>query len=153
MNKIKHPPAFVIRKYAAKNRLQLLQVWERAVLATHHFLLPADFEAIKTLVYTIDFNGFDVYCLFDKNRLAGFIGVHERKIEMLFLDPDYFGRGGGKILMQYAISELSADTVDVNEQNTSAVQFYRYMGFETYQRTERDDQGKAYPLLRMRLNE
>ena len=71
---------------------------------------------------------------------------------MLFLDPDYFGQGLGKILMNYAINELSVDKVDVNEQNINAVNFYQRLGFKTYERTDKDDQGKDYPLLRMKLN-
>ena len=43
-----------------------------------------------------------------------------------------------------------ADKVDVNEQNTGVVAFYKKLGFETYERTEKDDRGKDYPLLRMR---
>ena len=48
-------------------------------------------------------------------------------------------------------SPEEAKQMDVNEQNTKAVEFYRKFGFETYERTEKDDEGKGYPLLRMKL--
>lgn len=143
--------AFIIAKYTEKDRSQLLQVWESSVLATHHFLTSADFEEIKALVQSIDFNQFEVYCLHSENRLAGFIGVLDKKVEMLFLHPDVCGQGWGSRLLRFAMTELLADKVDVNEQNTSAVHFYRRHGFEVYERTETDDQGKPYPLLRMKL--
>ncbi len=70
---------------------------------------------------------------------------------MLFFSPEYIGKGLGRKLTDFAISELKADKVDVNEQNTNAVKFYKKLGFKTYERTEKDDQGKEYPLLRMKL--
>jgi len=140
-----------IVKYSDKYREQLLDVWEKSVLATHDFLIPSDFHAIKEIVKRIDFNAFDVYCLLQNDELAGFLGVAEQKVEMLFLSPNYFGKGLGKKLLHFAISELSADMVDVNEQNTNAVGFYRKFGFKTYERTDKDDQGRDYPLLRMIL--
>jgi putative acetyltransferase len=141
-----------IVKYSDKYREQVLYVvWEKSVLATHDFLKPSDFHAIKEIVKTIDFNSFDVYCLLQNDELAGFLGVAEQKVEMLFLSPNYFGKGLGTKLLHFAISELSAGMVDVNEQNTNAVGFYRKFGFKTYERTDKHDQGRDYPLLRMIL--
>ncbi|WP_435655920.1 hypothetical protein [Brucella pituitosa] len=40
-------------------------------------------------------------------------------------------------------------TVDVNEQNTQGVGFYKHMGFGQVGRSELDDQGKAYPILKL----
>lgn len=141
-----------IEPYQEKYRKQLLAVWEDSVLATHKFLKPSDFKEIKSIVKTIDFSVFDVFCLMDGNKLLGFIGVIDEKVEMLFISPKHFGQGYGKRLMRFAMSFLNANKVDVNEQNTSAVGFYQVLGFKTYERTEKDDQGKDYPLLRMKLS-
>jgi len=140
-----------IEKYSDAIRNQLLQTWERSVGATHAFVTPADLEEIKTLVYTINFNELQVYCLMDNSILTGFVGVAENKVEMLFVDPAYIGKGCGKQLLLYAMEQLLAHKVDVNEQNKHAAEFYRRFGFEVYERTEKDDQGKNYPLLRMQL--
>jgi putative acetyltransferase len=142
---------FKIEKYSDKYRNQVLDVWEKSVLATHNFLKPSDFEEIKILVQTFDFNDFDVYYLKQGNEVAGFIGVVKQKIEMLFLSPEYIGKGFGKKLTDFAFLKLNADKVDVNEQNTNAVKFYEKLGFKTYERTDKDDQGKEYPLLKMKL--
>ncbi len=130
---------------------QLVSVWEKSVKATHHFLSPQDFISIKEIVRSIDFNAFEVYCLVKVSEVIGFIGVLERKVEMLFLDPGYFSQGLGKRLVDFAIADLKVDKVDVNEQNASAVKFYLKLGFKTYERTDKDDQGLDYPLLRMKL--
>jgi putative acetyltransferase len=142
---------YKIETYTDNDREQILNIWEKSVLATHDFLKPTDFEEIKALVQTIDFNHFDVYCLKQNNEVAGFIGVAEQKIEMLFFSPDYIGKGLGRKLTDFAFSELKADKVDVNEQNSKAVKFYEKLGFKTYERTDINDQGKEYPLLRMKL--
>ena len=140
-----------IKKYSEYHREQLLDVWEKSVLATHDFLKPEDFKAIKQAVFNIDFQEFEVYCLLKSSILLGFLGVAEQKVEMLFLSPDCFGQGLGKKLMAFAVQVLKANKVDVNEQNKQAVHFYKKLGFEIYERTDTDDQGKPYPLLRLSL--
>jgi len=142
---------FEIKKYNDAYRDQILAVWEKSVLATHHFLAPADFMEIKALVASIDFNRLEVYCLLHSGNVIGFTGVADRKVEMLFLHPDYFGRGLGKKLLDFALTELDADKLDVNEENSVALLFYIKAGFEPYDRSETDEQGRNYPILRMKL--
>lgn len=142
---------FKIEAYNDNYKPDILKVWEQSVLATHDFLNKADFYEIKVLVQSFNFNDIQVYCLTKDELVPGFIGVADRKIEMLFLDPKFFGQGLGKMLMEFAIKELAADKVDVNEQNVKAVMFYQKLGFEIYERTDKDDHGRNYPLLRMKL--
>ncbi|MFD2035911.1 GNAT family N-acetyltransferase [Belliella marina] len=141
---------FQILPYSNNFRSQLIDVWEKSVLATHSFLKPSDFESIKELVQSMDFNELDVFCLVQEEKVLGFIGVFDFKIEMLFLSPDYIGKNLGRKLLDFAINDLRADKVDVNEQNEHAVGFYQKFGFVVYERSELDDQGNAYPILRMR---
>ena len=81
---------------------------------------------------------------------VGFMGVQEQKIEMLFLHPDYFRKGIGKMLVERAFSELKVEYVDVNEQNPSATRFYERMGFKTFKRNECDSEGNPFPILEMK---
>ncbi|RZJ81804.1 MAG: GNAT family N-acetyltransferase [Flavobacterium sp.] len=141
----------IIHPYNEKYRQEILEIWESSVLATHDFLSPTDFVEIKELVANLNFNHFQVFCSVCENTVMGFIGVADEKVEMLFLDPKYFGYGIGKKLLTFAVNELNADKVDVNEQNTKALKFYQNFGFEIDERTDKDDQGRNYPLLRMKL--
>jgi dihydrofolate reductase/ribosomal protein S18 acetylase RimI-like enzyme len=143
--------SFQVLPYNDSCRPQLLFVWEQSVAATHHFLTPADFQEIKEMVATIDFNAFRVFCLLHNDSVIGFIGVADNKVEMLFISPAYIGKGMGRRLMDVALNELDANEVDVNEQNPNAVNFYRKLGFEVYERAQKDSQGKDYPILKMRL--
>ncbi|XDD49338.1 GNAT family N-acetyltransferase [Leptospira sp. WS92.C1] len=132
----------------------MISLWERSVRETHKFVSPEDIEYFKSLVVDIDFTLFRVFCcLSEDESLIGFIGVSENKIEMLFLEPEQIGNGIGRLLIEFAIQELKATEVDVNEQNLHAVLFYSKFGFRTYDRTELDSAGKNYPILKMRLSE
>ena len=142
---------FEINPYTEVYRQQLLTIWEKSVLATHDFLTSVDFEEIKEFVSNVDFRDFNIFCLTKGNLVLGFIGVVDKKVEVLFLDPEYFGQGFGQRLLNFAVKELNADKLDVNEQNTKALKFYQKFGFEIFERTEKDDQGRNYPLLRMKL--
>ncbi len=142
---------FKIEKYTDKDREQILNDWENSVLATHHFLTSTDFEEIKELVSNINFNDLQIFCITKENLALGFIGVADKKVEMLFIDPKYFGQGLGLRLLNFAVKELGANKVDVNEQNEKALKFYQKFGFETFERTVKDDQGRDYPILRMKL--
>jgi putative acetyltransferase len=141
----------LIHPYNEIYRQEILAIWENSVLATHHFLSLTDFVEIKQLVANLNFNEFQVFCSVNENTVMGFIGVADEKVEMLFLDPKYFGHGIGKKLLSFAVDELNVNKVDVNEQNTKAIKFYQNFGFQTFERTDKDDQGKSYPLLRMKL--
>lgn len=141
-----------IKPYTNEFRDQIIAVWEKSVRATHDFVKGEDIDYFKSVVLTIDFTLFDVYCAINlAGEVIGFIGVADQKVEMLFLDPTYIGKGVGKQLMEFALENLNVTGVDVNEQNRNAVAFYEKFGFKTYDRTEKDPEGKDYPILKMRL--
>ncbi|QNF33659.1 GNAT family N-acetyltransferase [Adhaeribacter swui] len=140
-----------IAPYHEKFKNQLITIWEKSVKATHHFLKPGDIAFYKEILKNTDFTTFQVYCLMQGDRVLGFLGVADGKLEMLFLDPDYIGQGFGKKLMLFALQKLQVNRVDVNEQNTAAVQFYRNFNFVPFNRTEKDATGKDYPILEMKL--
>lgn len=129
----------------------VVDVWEASVRATHHFVTESDIEIFRPLVYD-ELPHTELACVRDADgMLIGFIGIAEGKIEMLFVHPDYRGHGIGRTLINYALNERGATSVDVNEQNDQAVGFYLWMGFEVVGRSELDGNGKPYPLLHMRL--
>ena len=70
---------------------------------------------------------------------------------MLFLSPSERGKGIGRQLLQYGVQHYGIREVTVNEQNPQAAGFYEHLGFETYRRTDCDENGDPYPLLYMKL--
>mgnify|MGYP001627471679 CR=1 FL=1 len=131
---------------------EITDLWQASVKATHHFL-PIDFtEKWKDQVETVFLPMVELYCAKnEEGKIVGFIGIAEQKIEMLFLDPNTRGKGIGKQLTEFAIQNLQANAVDVNEQNEQAVGFYLKMGFKQIGRSEKDAQGNDYPILHLSL--
>ncbi|MBW7982297.1 acetyltransferase [Enterobacillus tribolii] len=141
-----------IQKITPNDLPALTDLWEASVRATHHFLTAADIVALRPFVAEALLSGLPVYKAVNTNNEAqGFIGVDGHRIEMLFISPHVRGQGIGKQLLAFATGTLSANEVDVNEQNDQAVAFYQHMGFETFARSELDGQGNPFPLLHMRL--
>ena len=128
----------------------LTGIWERSVMATHDFLKEEDFNEIKATLITNYFPNVNLYAIADKGVYAGFIGLSPDSIEMLFIDSDRRGRGYGSALIEFA-KQHSATKVDVNEQNPSALNFYKAKGFRIIERDETDDAGRPYPILHLSL--
>ncbi len=134
------------------NYAELVEVWEASVRATHDFLTDADIRFLKTLMAKDFLPMVSIaYVPDEQGAIAGFVGVADKKVEMLFIKPQSRGQGVGKTLLRYAVCELKADCVDVNEQNPSALGFYLKQGFEVIGRSSVDGMGKPFPLLHMKL--
>lgn len=133
---------------------QLLTVWESSVRETHLFLSEDEIENIKKYVPQALKNISHLIIAENNSGLPiAFMGIEERKLEMLFVLPEERGKGLGKKLIQYGIEHYSVNELAVNEQNPLAKGFYEHMGFQVYQRTDHDEQGNPYPLLYMKLEE
>ena len=129
---------------------RITDVWEAAVRATHHFLADGDVAYFRPLVRNTYLALVNLTCVRDAGgNVVGFAGVAENKIEMLFVHPEWHGRGVGRRLLEHAVRMQGATEVDVNEQNPQAVRFYEHMGFRVHARSPLDSLGKPYPLLHM----
>ena len=128
----------------------LAGIWERSVMATHDFLKEDDFNEIKAALIPDYFPNVDLYAIADNGEYAGFIGLIFDSIEMLFIDSDRRGKGYGSALIEYA-KQRGATKVDVNEQNPSALNFYKARGFSIISRDETDEAGRPYPILHLSL--
>ena len=131
---------------------QLSEVWESAVRQTHTFLSESEILRIKG--YVPDAIGNVARLLVsmdDSEKPVAFLGLEGSRIEMLFVDASHRGQGIGKQLVAFAIEKYAASEITVNEQNPLAIGFYEHMGFQTYKRTDFDEEGNPYPLLYMRL--
>lgn len=142
--------AFSFRASGADDDARLYEIWLEAVRATHHFLTPADLDAIgrevrehyvgqAALTVAIDGDGWPL----------GFMGMTGTHIDALFVDPACHGRGIGRALV--ALSR--AATVDVNEQNPGATGFYAHLGFAVVGRSPLDGDRRPYPILHLRRAE
>ena len=128
----------------------LIEIWESAVIATHDFLAEADFLYYKSQL-PIYFNHVTLYLFKIDNEIKGFIGISEDSIEMLFIHNNFRGRGVGKQLLEYVINNFNINKVEVNKQNTQALEFYKYLGFKEVRYSDVDSEGKNYPIISLEL--
>jgi len=141
-----------VRPARVEDRERLLELWERSVRATHHFLDDSDVVALRPLVAEeLASDAVDWWVLVSATEaLIGFLGFASDTIEALFIDPDHHGQGGGKFLVAHAQSlSAGALAVDVNEQNEAALGFYKALGFSVVERSPTDAGGWPFPMLHM----
>lgn len=129
---------------------QLVGLWDKSVRTSHHFLTEAAIQALRPCVREALVGGPLLAVAEREGTIAGFIGICEGKIEMLFVAPEAIGHGVGHVLISWAIHEHGAHYIDVNEQNHHATTIYQHWGFTVYERTPTDDAGRPYPILKMR---
>lgn len=129
----------------------LVGLWDKSVRASHHFLAEVDIRHLTPFVGEAIRGVETLLVMYQGNRPLAFMGVENRKIEMLFVAPGCFGNGFGKQLVRIAMEQYHVCYVDVNEQNPQAEGFYRHLGFRTFERTETDGQGNPFPILKMKL--
>lgn len=131
----------------------LVKIWEDSVRKTHSFLTEEDIAYFKPLILDSYLYAVDLRVVRDSDgQILGFLGVAEGNLEMLFLHSDAFGKGLGKLCLEYAIHEMGVNKLDVNEQNEQALGFYLHCGFKVIGRSELDPQGKPFPILHLALN-
>ncbi|MEJ5080470.1 MULTISPECIES: acetyltransferase [unclassified Ochrobactrum] len=139
-----------IRKSNPADAPALTAIWRASVLATHHFLSREDFAEIEKLVGEQYLPNVEVDVIEDDGKPVGFMGMTDNNIDSLFISPVQRGKGIGKHMIAHAKKQGTL-TVDVNEQNTQGVGFYKHMGFVETGSSETDDQGRPYPLLHFKL--
>jgi putative acetyltransferase len=143
---------YTIQKASPTNYPEITKLWEASVRATHHFLSELHIQFYKNRIPNDYLPALDVFCIkTDDDKIAGFIGLSDDKIEMLFVDPEFFGCGIGSALTNFAINEKGISRVDVNEQNPLALKFYNSLGFKETGRSDLDGEGNAFPILSLEL--
>lgn len=130
---------------------ELIAVWLDSVKATHTFLSEENIDELIPFVQKGLQTISKLIVAYEFNRAVGFMCIEDDKIEMLFVQSDCIGTGVGKSLISEAIHKYNVQYVDVNEQNPNAAAFYQHFNFTTFERTDFDEQGNPFPILKMRF--
>lgn len=129
---------------------ELLLLWNDSVRTTHRFLTSDDVERLVSVVRQALASVDCLIVAWHGKRPVGFVGIEGHKIEMLFVASACHGCGFGRRLADIAIREYGCCRVDVNADNPQAEGFYRHLGFEPFERSETDEQGNPFPVIRMK---
>jgi len=139
-----------LRPSRATDGEAVVDLWRRAVDATHDFLSAEDRQAIDAEVAAFLPHAPLLLAVDAQDRPQGFMLVDGTHMEALFIDPDVRGQGIGRQLVEHALAQHPQLTTDVNAQNAQAVGFYLRMGFVETGRSALDGQGRPYPLIHLR---
>ncbi len=138
-----------IRTSRPQDGQPVVEIWRKAVDATHDFLLPEDRVSLEALIRGFFPSAPLLLAVDQADQPLAFMLIVERHMEALFVDPRYRGQGIGALLVRYGL-ELHPDlTTDVNEQNVQALGFYERLGFTRVGRSELDGQGRPYPFIHL----
>ncbi len=142
-------PGLCIRKALPADSPTLLRIWLEASRAGHPFLGEAVLQEQLPLLRDVYIPNADNWVA-EEEAILGFIGLVANHIGGLFVAPEAHRRGVGRALVAHASARLGELTVEVYERNASAAAFYRSCGFQEAGRKTVDDEGRPFPLLRMR---
>ncbi|WP_302047770.1 GNAT family N-acetyltransferase [Megamonas funiformis] len=141
-------------EYSLRNETlihKLTIIWQKSVEATHLFLSPQDIKDILPQV-VIGLKQIPILLVSftDDDEPIGFAGIADDKLEMLFLNPDYFQQGIGYKMISTAIQDYQIKYVDVNKQNPKALKFYLRQGFTIFKRSPVDSDNRPFPILHLK---
>jgi len=134
-----------IRLAAQDDYPDIMEIWESAVKATHHFLPEEDFNYFKEVIPRDYLPHLEVYLITENNKVKGFASASAGNLEMLFIHDEMRGKGFGKKLYLFMKETARITKVDVNEQNPQAIGFYEKMGFKPIGRSEKTVQENLIP--------
>jgi GNAT superfamily N-acetyltransferase len=85
-----------------------------------------------------------------KQKVVGFIGVHEDYVGWLYVHPDHYGQGIGRMLLKAGLTLISGKAWTIAlAGNYKAVQLYQSEGFLEVSRYQSENAG--YPCTCLRL--
>ena len=86
----------------------------------------------------------------NNEKVVGFVGVDDKYLAWLYIDPDHYGKGIGRELLKLGIREIGAGAwTIVLDGNQKAISLYESEGFQEVRRFASDNAG--YPCTCIRL--
>lgn len=138
-----------IKPLDEKNYSEIEEIWWESVQATHDFVKKEDLLYIKSL-FSSFLVGVKLWGIYKDKKLAGFIGIYEKELVMIFIAPKFIRKGLGSHLIKKALEEGVVRT-EVNEANADAIKFYEKHNFFLSKKQEKDALGLPYPIWEMEL--
>ena len=86
----------------------------------------------------------------DDEKVVGFVGVDEKYLAWLYIDPSHYGRGIGRELLKISIREIGTGAwTIVLDGNQKAISLYKSEGFQELRRFQSDNAGYPCTCIRM----
>lgn len=120
----------MIRIYKDTDVESVVSIWRAASELAHPFLTKAFLDAEAHNVRNVYPAFAEIWVTEIDGRVVGFIALVEAEIGGLFLDAAYHGQGLGRAMVDKAVAEKGALTVEVFRDNAIGRPFYEAYGFQ-----------------------
>lgn len=141
----------MIRRYTANDLDDVLRTWEAASALAHPFLSSDFLEAERLNIGSVHLPNADTWVWEEDGTVVGFIALIENEVGAIFLDPDFHGRGIGRLLMDHARKLHGELEVEVFTANAIGRAFYDRYGFEFVEKRLHEPTGHEVMRLRLRM--
>lgn len=106
-----------------------MDIWLDTNLKAHYFISAQywknNFELVKEMLSQAE-----VYVYENDKMIQGFIGLSGEYIEGIFVSVEMQSHGIGRLLLDYIKNRKTKLSLNVYQQNTRAISFYKREGFE-----------------------
>ncbi len=137
-----------IESAAQTDFLEIVDIWEASVRATHTFLSEPDIQELRPLILNEYLMAVTLFCVREDGKILGFLGLSptRSKCSSSGLTPAA-RESANNLFASPSTKKASAKSMSTNK--TQAVGFYEHLGFATGGRSPLDPQGKLFPVLSM----
>lgn len=119
----------MIREYNENDMSAVLDIWLRASIRAHDFVVAEFWEAQVGNMRDIYIPASTTYVYELNSQVLGFYAIYENTLAAIFVSPENQGEGIGKQLISHAKSGRSPLSLSVYKENHASFQFYLSQGF------------------------
>lgn len=124
-----------IRRANIHDFSELTDIWFNASVKAHDFIPETYWENNKIQMQNTYLPMSEVYLVENTNNIYGFIALVENTIAAIFVSPEQQGKGIGKLLINHAKGIRDNLELNVYQQNTNSIRFYKSVGFKVVEET------------------
>ena len=118
----------MIRKLKDTDIDKVAKIWLDTNIKAHDFIPPQYWQNNYNMVKEM-FLLTEVYVYENAKEIHGFIGLHNKYIEGIFVSSKAQSQGIGKLLLNFVKDKKEKLRLSVYQKNTRAIHFYQREGF------------------------
>ena len=138
-----------IRQYESRDLHDVLSAWENASKIAHPFLTREFLEQERRNIPDVYLPNAETWVIEQSEKVIGFISLLGNEVGAIFVQPEYYGAGAGRALMDKAQALHGDLEVEVFEANAIGRRFYANYGFEPLSQKVHAETGHV--LLRLKF--
>ncbi|WP_330616434.1 N-acetyltransferase, partial [Terrisporobacter sp.] len=110
---------------------RIMEIWFESTIKAHSFIYEKYWLENYIKVRDMYVPMSETFVYEEDNNIMGFISIIEKNfIGALFVDNNFFGKGIGSRLIDFALEKYKSLNLAVYKDNKNAVEFYKYKNFK-----------------------